>query len=99
MSTGQVFFHPEALEEAEAATRWYRERSPRAAQRFVEEIDEAIARVLAAPQCWPADARGFRQIKLPCFPFSIVYRERRDAIQIVAIAHHRHRPTYWKQRK
>jgi len=32
------------------------------------------------------------------FPFLIVYREVSDVIEIVALAHGRRKPFYWKQR-
>jgi len=34
--------HPAAVEEAEKATRWYRQRSARAGAQFVEEVNHAI---------------------------------------------------------
>ena len=40
MTDWQVVLHPAAVEEAEAATRWYRERSSRAAAKFVEQMVE-----------------------------------------------------------
>ena len=36
-------FHPEAADEAQAAVDWYAKRSIRAAQRFLEELEIAIA--------------------------------------------------------
>ena len=55
MSERPVFvIHPAAVEEAEKATRWYRERSARAAAEFVDEVNHAVDRILAAPQRWPA---------------------------------------------
>jgi hypothetical protein len=33
------------------------------------------------------------------FPYSIVYKEAADKIMIVAIAHQRRRPGYWRRRK
>jgi plasmid stabilization system protein ParE len=98
MARRQVTFHPAALEEAEAAARWYRERSPRAAARFVREINEVIARIRAAPNRWPSGVRGTRKVKLPCFPFLVVYREANSTIQILAVAHGRRLPGYWKVR-
>jgi len=98
MTAGQIVFHPEAVEEAEGAAHWYRNRSPRAAARFVEEINQVIERILAAPQRWPLGSGGTRKIKLPCFPFIIVYRESNHAIQVLAVAHCRRRPGYWKDR-
>jgi plasmid stabilization system protein ParE len=98
MTARRIFVHPAALEEAEAAARWYRDRSPRAAARFVEEINQVIDRILAAPQRWPRGPRGSRKVKLPCFPFLVIYRESNSAIQILAVAHGRRRPGYWKAR-
>src|ERR1035437_8122190 len=37
-----VSLHPEALEEAVAATEWYAKRSRRAAESFLDEIDRVI---------------------------------------------------------
>ena len=53
--TAQDFsLHPAAIEEAEAAARWYFERSPRAAKRFVDELNQVIDRILVAPRRCPA---------------------------------------------
>jgi toxin ParE1/3/4 len=99
MTTKQVVFHPEAVEEAEAAATWYRERSPQAAARFVAEIHLVINRILEAPDRWPRGAHGTRKLKLPCFPFLVTYRELQDVIQILAVAHGKRLPGYWKKRK
>ena len=72
MTAGRIYFHPEAVEEAEAAALWYRERSPRAAARFVEEVNQVLEKIFASPQRWPSRARGTRRAKLPCFPFTVV---------------------------
>jgi toxin ParE1/3/4 len=99
MTAKQVLFHPAAIEEAEAAARWYRERSPRAAARFVDEVNQVIDKIVDAPQRWALGPHGIRRVKLPCFPFLVVYRESNDAIQILAVAHGHRRPNYWKTRK
>lgn len=99
MTITKVVFHPEAIEEAEAAARWYRERSPQAAARFVAEIHLVIDRILAAPDRWSRGSHGTRKLKLPCFPFLVTYREVQDVIQILAVAHGKRLPGYWKKRK
>ena len=48
-----VFFHPEVVEEIEAAIRRYANRSRRAAQRFVDELHAAVETIEAAPNHWP----------------------------------------------
>jgi len=57
--------HAGAVEEAEQAARWYRERSTRASQEFREEIDRAIDKVLEAPHRWPV-----RHAPISSSPFS-----------------------------
>jgi len=42
--------HPAAVEEAEEATRWYRQRSAQAADDFVQEVNRAIEKIEAPPQ-------------------------------------------------
>ncbi|HTF25830.1 MAG TPA: addiction module protein [Candidatus Limnocylindria bacterium] len=39
MTARQLSFHPDAIDEAEAAARWYRQRSARVAGRFVDELN------------------------------------------------------------
>ena len=43
----------QALIEAEAAARWYAERSATAAVRFSIELDEAEAAIREQPEAWP----------------------------------------------
>ncbi len=90
--------HPAAVEEAEKAARWYRQRSARAAAQFVEEVNHALDRIPAAPQRWPAGPHGTRKFLLHRFPFAVVHRELPSAIQVPAVAHGHRRPGYWKTR-
>jgi plasmid stabilization system protein ParE len=92
------FLHPAAVEEAESAARWYRERSPLAARRFVDELNQVIDRILDAPHRWPRGTNGTRKLNFPCFPFAVVYWESEDSVRILAVAHGRRRPGYWKNR-
>jgi len=99
MSKKPIFIiHPAAVEEAEKATRWYRERSACSAAQFVEEVNHAIDRILAAPERWPAGPYGTRKFLLHRFPYVVVYRELPSTIQVLAVAHGHRRPGYWKNR-
>ena len=88
----------QALIEAEAAARWYAERSATAAVRFSIELDEAEAAIRERPEAWPRSPDGTRRYLLRRFPFSIIYRPEPSRILIVAIAHARRRPGYWRTR-
>jgi len=93
-----VDFTPEAVEEARSAFVWYQERSELAARAFLSELDQAILRILEAPRTWPRYRSGTRRCLLERFPFSIVYREARERIENVAVAHAKRRPGYWRKR-
>ena len=94
----RVEIHPEALEEAEAATDWYARRSPRAARAFVAELGSAIVRISEHPEQFPVFEYGTRRIMLHKFPYRVVFRETPAAVVIVAVAHGRRRPGYWRGR-
>jgi plasmid stabilization system protein ParE len=88
----RVEFHPDAVAEARSARQWYAERSPLAASAFLTELDRAITLVSEGPYQWPQYVAGTRRYALRRFPFVLVYRERGDSVQIIAVAHGRRRP-------
>jgi len=93
-----VVFHPEASEEALEAQGWYAVRSELAAEAFGHEMDLVVRRVAEAPERYPRHLHGTRRLVFPRFPFDLVYLESVDLVRIVAVAHHRRRPGYWRQR-
>jgi len=99
MASKKIEFHEEAALEYEAALEWYLERSHLAASKFVDALNHAIDVIVEAPHRWPAGSHGTRRFLLQRFPFAIVYRELPAAIQVLAIAHARRKPGYWKQRR
>ncbi|HEY1183221.1 MAG TPA: type II toxin-antitoxin system RelE/ParE family toxin [Bryobacteraceae bacterium] len=98
MSSQAVRIHPAALEEAEAATEWYRQRSVRAAEMFLDEIDRAIERIGGHSGEFPEYAFGTRRMVLQRFPYLVVFRETAAGVEIIAVAHGRRRPGYWRDR-
>jgi len=98
MSGKPVEFHPEAFAEAEAAVAWYRERSLRVAERFVRDLERAIAAISEAPHRWPLFETDCRRFPLRRFPYLVIYREKPLSIEVLAVAHGRPRPGYWRPR-
>ena len=98
MASKKVEFHEEAALEYEAALDWYLERSLLAASKFADAISRGMDMIVEAPHRWPAGNYGTRRFILQRFPFAIVYREPPAAIQVLAVAHARRKPGYWKQR-
>ena len=93
-----VEFHPLAADEAKAAERWYRERNEIASARFQGELDRAVDLISERPNTGSPYLGHTRRVLLRRFPFFVVYRVRGDNVQIVAVAHARRRPGYWRAR-
>jgi plasmid stabilization system protein ParE len=93
-----VEFHPLAADEAQAAERWYREQNETASGRFQRELDRAIERISEQPGAGSPYLSNTRRMFLRRFPFFVVYRVRGDDLEIVAVAHARRRPGYWRAR-
>ena len=98
MAPATVGFHPAAAQEAESAYEWYAARTLSAAHAFREELRHAVDAVAHSPLTWPRQGRRTRRYVFPRFPFSLVYRMRGDEIEIIAVAHGRRRPGYWRSR-
>ena len=98
ISSVQVIIHPDAAAEAQAAYRWYRERSTSAADAYLAELDQAVESIVENPELWPQYVHGTRRYLLKRFPFYLVYREFAEKIEIIAVAHGRRKPGYWKSR-
>jgi plasmid stabilization system protein ParE len=91
-------FHSEAWEEFQAADDWYLQRSIDASLGFLNDLDAAFEAICEAPQRWSSYLFGTRRFVMQRFPFSIVYRDTPDIVQLIAIAHGKRRPGYWKHR-
>lgn len=98
MASLPVEIHPSAMAEAQAANRWYRERSASAADFYLAELDSAVAAITESPERWPRYVHGTRRYIFHRFPFYLVYRETAGKLEIIAVAHGRRKPGFWKNR-
>jgi len=95
----RVEFHTAAAREVEDAQAWYEERSLLAASAFLRELSLAVDRIRDAPHQHAAFEHGTRRILLGRFPFTLHYRVGSDVATIVAVAHQKRRPGYWRLRQ
>ncbi len=98
MYSRQVVVHPAVISETQAAFDWYNERSIPATKAFLTELDRAISKIAERPQIWPYYAHGTQRYFLHRFPFFVVYRLTSTRVEVVAVAHARRKPGYWKGR-
>ena len=82
--------------EIERARDWYAERSQVAAVAFVRELTTAIDSLAEAPDTWSDYSTKYRRRVLSRFPFSVIYRVTGDTLQVIAVAHDKKRPGYWR---
>lgn len=86
------------LELVEGAAYYAREANAAVASAFVSEFDRS-ARLLANFPMLGATWRGrIRRLPLRRFPYSIVYDLRDSEVRILAVAHQRRRPGFWRGR-
>lgn len=98
MSKAQANFLPQAVAEARAARQWYGVWSQLASTAFFTELDHEMEQIRETPSRWPPYLEGTRRYLLQRFPFFVVHLEHGDTVQILALAHGKRKPGYWKSR-
>ena len=99
----KVRFEDEADAEYRDAGRWYEDRREHLGVEFLDAVDAAIDQIVAMPRAgvpvprMPPDL-PVRRRGVTRFPYHVVYVETETHIRILAIAHDRRRPGYWKPR-
>jgi hypothetical protein len=93
-------FHPAARAELAAGADWYDERVSGLGDELISAVELATALIVEAPGRLPVvsvDTRA-RRVVVKDFPFTVVYTIAGDTVFILAIAHQKRRPFYWKRR-
>lgn len=88
----------EAENEYNDALDYYIERSEEVAKSFIVEFEVAIEAILQSPRRWRMEPDGTRIFRLANYPYTLRYREDTDVVLLVAVAHNRRRPGYWRDR-
>lgn len=91
-------FHPEAREEFDNAVEELREIAKPLARRFVGRTSEVIAMLRTFPRSGSPLGRRARRLPLHPFKYDLVYVPVEGDILLIAFAHHKRRPGYWRER-
>lgn len=95
--------HPEAREELRQAAYWYEDQKPGLGEDFYGAIDKAITRI----DHWPRSAPVFpswvglpevRSMSVDIFPYRVLYYATDASFTVLAYAHQRRAPDYWRHR-
>lgn len=94
-----VIFHELAESELNEASAYYASARPGLGDAFVNEVQHAVAALATSPLAGMAVEQDIRWWLLRRFPYSVLYRVCDDHIRILAIAHQKRRPFYWRGRQ
>jgi plasmid stabilization system protein ParE len=89
---------PPAEEEMIEAALFYETASPGLGDDFLDDIQHAIDTARKHPELGAGVAHGFRRMLIRRFPFTVIYAVESEQVVVVAVAHQRRRPEYWKGR-
>ena len=86
------------LELVEGAAYYAREANAEIADAFISEFDRSAKLLGAFPKLGTTWRGRIRRLPLRRFPYSIVYSLGPSEVRILAVAHQRRRPGFWKRR-
>jgi plasmid stabilization system protein ParE len=88
-----------AEEEMIEAALFYQQRATGLGVDFLDDVQRTINAVRSHPGLGVRIGEQLRRALLQKFPYSLIYAKEPEEIVIVAVAHQRRRPGYWKARK
>jgi plasmid stabilization system protein ParE len=91
-------FLPEADEEFREASRYYENEAPGVGLAFITEVHRVISVVISNPRAAQKIRGSIRSKVLLHFPYTLHYSIESDLILIIAVAHQKRRPIYWRNR-
>jgi len=94
----QLQIHPLAETELEAAARFYEAKLAGLGEAFITEVSRCFDRALDAPESGVACYGRFRRLIVRRFPYAVFYEALPQAVLILAVAHQRRKPGYWRKR-
>lgn len=92
----KIVFEPGARQDLLDATAWYlHEAGERQAESFEAEVRRCLNLLVRLPALGAPSPHNVRKLALRRFPYSVVYRDERELIRVIPVAHHRREPSYW----
>ena len=95
----QVIFHDEATSELLDAVDYYEKQKPGLGIEFQSYVGKAVDSIVENPTIWSYyQETELQKYTIEKFPYLIFYVNDSELIWIMAIAHGKRRPNYWKNR-
>jgi plasmid stabilization system protein ParE len=78
---------------------YYEDRQAGLGWEFVADLEDCIDAAREFPDSGAPWLTGTRRLLFRRFPFALVYLHEESGIDIVAVAHQRREPSYWRDRR
>src|ERR1041384_4824776 len=91
-------FRYEAEEELLESALFYDSRVKGLGESFTSEVQRAVQMIREHPDLGSPLGSKVRRVLVRRFPYSVIYRHQSDQIFVLAVAHQRRKPGYWKNR-
>jgi plasmid stabilization system protein ParE len=91
-------FHPEAEAELIESAAYYEGEVPGLGRRFGRAVSEALELLSENPEIGSLVDSELRSFIVGSFPYSNIYAPYKDLLFVLAVAHARRKPGYWKSR-
>lgn len=95
----RVSIHEAAEIELNDAADFYDIAGVKLGGAFIEMVQRTIKRISEFPEAAPVIRLQIRKMQVARFPYSVIYSVRSNEIRILAIAHQKRRPFYWRSRQ
>ena len=90
--------HPEAEAEIDATAAVYEAQRRGLGASLIAAIEGAVSFLRTYPEAGAPIGGSYRRVLVRRFPYAVIYRLDPDGAFIVAVAHVRRRPGYWRRR-
>jgi plasmid stabilization system protein ParE len=93
-----IRFLAEAAEELQVAVEYYDSQAAGLGREFALEVQRLSELIAENPHIGSQVRAHIRRRALRRFPFYVLYTVEEDDVLILAVAHHRRAPGYWRDR-
>lgn len=93
-----VEYHPDARLDLIESAKFYEGRQAGLGDRFLDAVMCAEAIIKRHPEAGTPDACGTRRMRVPRFPYGVVYKAYQNSIVVFAIVNFNRRPDFWHER-
>ena len=93
-----VVFQADAEAEMIEAAAYYKAQQCDLGRRFLASVQDSINRIVINPQLYPIVELDVRRCLTRTFPFGVLFRDRPDKIEVIAVMHLHRDPNYWQER-